>query len=225
MKSPIAIDVLEIVGFANVLLDTMLPSIVPPIFRLKGNNEELYVPPYMFNAGHLCNATVISHSELMALQSAQEVTLFDTKPFAAGRDFELWLDLERKPHYKPRGLAHEALLVLAKKYIQKAEEALENGNMTDAERFSSIALCADDRLIKPLAIKAAICRINGDSSGEKLMAKLSAPRLCEDDFRRLVDPYYSKTPSNRTDGDKAYKTPSDLSSTRPMRSVAALHPA
>jgi hypothetical protein len=47
MKSPVPVDCLEIVGYANVLLDTMLPSVVPPVFRRKGGADEAFVPPYL----------------------------------------------------------------------------------------------------------------------------------------------------------------------------------
>ena len=179
MKSPVPIDRLEIVGYANVLLDSMLPSVVPPVFRLKGNPDEAFVPPYVFNAGYLCNATALSASELKALEQNQEITLFDGEPLAAQRDFELWLDQARHRHYEPRTQAHATLLALAKDHIQKAEQALKEGKTADAERFSGVALCADDRLVEPLAIKAALRRLRKDATGEGLMTKLAAPRMSE----------------------------------------------
>jgi hypothetical protein len=225
MKSPIAIDLLEIVGYANVLLDTMLPSVVPPVFRLKGKPDEAFVPPYIFNAGFLCNATAISASELKALEQNQEITLFDGDPLAARRDFELWLDQARQRHYEPRTQAHATLLALAIENIQKAERALQDGDTADAERFSSIALCADDRLVEPLAIKAAIRRLKKDPTGERLMTKIAAPRMSKSGFRTLVDSYCSPLPSPRKGCTPANQTLTDIVSGGPMFGMAEMRPA
>lgn len=225
MKPPIAIDLLEIVGYANVLLDSMLPSVVPPVFRLKGKPDVAFVPPYVFNAGYLCNATALSAPELKALEQHQEITLFADEPLAARRDFELWLDQNRHQHYEPRAHAHAKLLALAKEHIRKAGQALKDGNTADAERFSNVALCADDRLVEPLAIKAALRRLKSDATGEKLMTKLAVPRMTEGVFRKLVDFYCSTLPSARAGCAPATQPLPDLLSRRPMQGMAGMQPA
>jgi hypothetical protein len=218
-------DGLEIVGYANVLLDSMLPSIVPPVFRLKGNPDEVFVPPYVFNAGYLCNATALSGSELKALEQNQEITPFDGEPLAAQRDFELWLDQARHRHYQPRTQAHATLLALAKDHIQMAEQALKDGKTADAERFSGVASCADDRLVEPLAIKAALRRLRKDTTGEGLMTKLAASRMTEGVFRALVDFYCSALAPARTAYAPATQPLPDLFSIRYMFRMAERHPA
>ena len=225
MKQPVPMDGLEIVGYANVLLDSMLPSIVPPVFRLKGNPDEVFVPPYVFNAGYLCNATALSGSELKALEQNQEITPFDGEPVAAQRDFELWLDQARHLHYEPRTQAHATLLALAKDHIQKAEQALKDGKTADAERLSGVASCADDRLVEPLAIKAALRRLRKDTTGEGLMTKLAASKMTEAVFRRLVDFYCSALAPAREAGAPATQPLSDLLSVRVMFHMADMHPA
>src|ERR1039458_3440709 len=216
MKSPVPIDGLEIVGYANVLLDSMLPSIVPPVFRLKGNPDEVFVPPYVFNAGYLCNATALSGSELKALEQNQEITPFEGEPLAAQRDFELWLDQTRDRHYEPRTQAHATLLALAKDHIHKAEQALKEGKTADAERLSGVASCADDRLVEPLAIKAALRRLRKDTTGEKLITKLAAARMTEGVFRKLVDFYCSALAPARPACAPATQPLPDLFSVRVM---------
>ena len=64
MPTPWNVDELEIVGYANVLNDDMLPSVVPPVFRLRSDTKRVLLPPYSFNAGFLCNATEVPQSEL-----------------------------------------------------------------------------------------------------------------------------------------------------------------
>jgi hypothetical protein len=220
MKPPVLIDGLEIVGYATVLLDTMLPSVVPPVFRLKGEPDQAFVPPYFFNAGCLYNATALSSSELAALEQKGEITLFADDPVDPRPGFELWVDQARQRLYQPRAQAHAALLALAKDYIQKAEQALNDGQTADAERFSGVALCADDRLVEPLAIKAALRRLRKDATGEGLMAKLAAPRMTAGAFGKLVDAYCSVSAPARAAGPPASQPLPDLFSVRPMFRIA-----
>jgi hypothetical protein len=49
MATPRLITDLDIVGYATVLKDTMVPSIVPPVFRLKAD------PSCILPALHLCH--------------------------------------------------------------------------------------------------------------------------------------------------------------------------
>jgi len=85
MPTPWDVDDLEIVGYGNVLSDDMLPSIVPPVFRLRSAAKRALLPPYSFNVGFLCNATEVSQSELEDLRVSNEITLFhDVFPARAG---------------------------------------------------------------------------------------------------------------------------------------------
>ena len=133
---------------------------------------------------------MIAAAELKALQQNEEITLFEGEPLPAQRDFELWVDQAGHPHYEHRTQADAKLLAIAKDYIRQAEQALQEGRTEDAERYCGIALCADDRLIEPLAIKAALRRLKKDATGERLMAKLAEPRMSEAAFRRMVEYYF-----------------------------------
>ena len=59
MRIPWNVEDLEIVGYADVLDETMLPSVVPPVFRIKAEPQRAFLPPYSLNAGFLCNATEV----------------------------------------------------------------------------------------------------------------------------------------------------------------------
>lgn len=187
MQIPWSVDDLEIVGYADVLDEAMVPSVVPPVFRLKSDNQRIFLPPYSLNAGFLCNAAESSPSALEHLRDSGEVTLIDS-PFDARRDFCLWIDQSLEHHYEPLGEAERKMSSIADEEIVHAEAALSRGDLQEAERVSGIAISADDRRVEPLAIKAALCRIRGDAAGERLMAKLAAPAL-KDRFRLLVDAY------------------------------------
>lgn len=183
------LDDLEIAGYANVLKETMLPTVVPPVFRLKAHPQRAFLPPYSFNAGFLCNATEVPQSELEQLRGSGEITLFDV--FSARADFELWVDRSFQWHYEPRDLAEEKLHRIADEEIRAAEVALRMDDLEKAERLSGVAISADDRRMEPLAIKAAIRRIQGNTLGEQLMAELATPFLEKKLFDLLVDHYYS----------------------------------
>jgi hypothetical protein len=188
METPWNLDDLEIVGYANVLKETMLPSVVPPVFRLKADAQRAFLPPYSFNAGFLCNATEVPQSELEELSDSREITLFDDA-FPAHAGFELWVDQSFQWHYQPLDEAEQELRRIAAEAIRKAKVALGKGDLQQAERLSGVAISADDRRVEPLAIKAAIRRIQGNKTGEQLMAELAAPVMEERLFNLLVDHY------------------------------------
>jgi len=188
MRIPWNVEDLEIVGYADVLDETMLPSVVPPVFRIKAEPQRAFLPPYSLNAGFLCNATEVLVSELEELRDSREITLFDPA-FPARRDFELWVDQSFQLHYQPLDEAARNLSRIAAEEIKYAEDAFREGDVRQAERSSGVAISADDGRVEPLAIKAAICRIRSDKAGEHLMAKLAAPVLEERLFNLLVDDY------------------------------------
>ena len=214
MATPWNLDDLEIVGYADVLKETVLPTVVPPVFRLKADSQRAFLPPYSFNAGFLCNATDVLRSELEELRDSREITLFDDAiPARAG--FELWVDQSFQWHYQPLDEAEQKLRRIADEAIRNAEDVLRKGDLQQAQRLSGVAISADDRRVEPLAIKAAIGRIQGNKTGERLMAELAAPVLEERLFNLLVDDYCAS---------RQQPTPAALASSprRPMRGVARM---
>ena len=214
MATPWNLDDLEIVGYADVLKETVLPTVVPPVFRLKADSQRAFLPPYSFNAGFLCNATEVLQPELEELRDSREITLFDDV-FPAHASFELWVDQSFQWHYQPWDEAEQELRGIADEAIRKAEDALRRGDLQQAERLSGVAISADDRRVEPLAIKAAICRINGNRTGEQLMAELAAQALKGEPFNRLVGDYYA----SRQEPALAVVAPSPR---RPMSNVACI---
>jgi hypothetical protein len=218
MPNPWNVDELEIVGYANVLKSDMLPSVVPPVFRLRSDAQRAFLPPYSFNAGFLCNATEVPQSELEELRDSNDITLFDDA-FPAHAGFELWIDQVFQRHYQPRDEADRELSRIAAAGIENAEEALRRGNIEEAERLSSVAISADDKRVEPLAIKAAIRRAKGKTAGERLMAELAAPVLEERLFKLLVDDYCRTACKQPTEA-----APAPVQR-RPMQGVACLSSA
>lgn len=176
MAAPRQITDLGVVGYATVLKDTMVPSVVPPVFRLKTDPSCILFPPYAFSGGSVWNATEASPHDLERLAERNEITRFE-RPFPAQGDFELWVDQKMAAHYEPRAKADEALRSIANDSIRDAREAFAGGNQAEADRLCGVALSADDRLVEALAIKAAIRRQRRDAAGERVMGKLASRAL------------------------------------------------
>jgi len=205
---------LEVVGYANVFGETMLPTVAPPVFRFKADATRALLPPYHLNGAAVYNATAVSQAELEELRAAREITLFDDS-FAAQANYELWIDQSFQRHYQPLDEAESELGRIAERAIHEAEEALRQGNLADAERLSGVAISANDRRVEPLAINAAISRLNGDAAGERLMAELAASALEARLFKMLVDEYCKAAPRR-----KPAAPASDSGS--PMRQMACM---
>ena len=215
MEPPWKLDDLEIVGYADVLKETMLPGVAPPVFRLKADAQRTLLPPYHLNAGFLYNATEIPRSELEDLSGSREITLFDDA-FPAHAGFELWVDESFLWHYQPMDVAEQELRRIADEAIRGAEKAVRNGDRQQAERLSGVAISADDRRVQPLAIKAAIRRFDKNKTGEQLMAELAAPAMDERSFGVLVNDYYTSLKR------AAPAAPDSSPPRRPMSNVACI---
>ena len=174
MLSPWPVNDLEIVGYANVLNARMLPSVVPPMFRLRAEPQRILLPPYSFNGGYLCNAAEVPAAELTALADAGEVTLF-SEPIAAQADWELWVDESFQQRYEPQDEARANLDHIAETSRAEAIALFQQGNFAEADRLASVTISANDRKLDALVIKAAIRRARGDTNGELLMEDLALP--------------------------------------------------
>jgi hypothetical protein len=209
------VSLLEIIGYANVLPQSALPSIVAPVFRRKENPDSILVPPYSFIGGQfLCKATEITPYEFDSLEGRSELTRLQP-PIQAQIQHELWVDLYGRYHYQPRPQTRRNLDRIAQEELEKAETAFLNRQFEVAERRSSIVLLADENNIMAMAIKLAIAKTNRDhSSFETLLElvplntrhamKLSVEDLCE----RLVDASASKLPRAQSPMFKVATIPS-----------------
>lgn len=209
MANPLRVQDLNIVGYANVLPQTMLPSIVPPIFCLRSEPDRFFVPPYSFNNGHLYDAGEISNFELTALADDREVTIFP-EGFSAKVGYELYVDEEFQHHYQTREKVNASLDEIADRSIAEAESALIRGDFKEADRLAGVAISANDRKVTPLVIKAAVDRALGDASGERLMASIAQRFVPIPLFNRMVDHYDAPTVASTK------KPPSSQSAMREM---------
>ena len=193
MQQAIPVDQLEVIGYADVLDQGMLPSIVPPIFRVQGQPERSIVPPFSLNAGFVCGGSEIHSAELEGLRGTGEVVLFNN-PFPAKADFELWVDESGQYRYETRILSRANLRRIARESVQRAGTAFGEGRRAEAERYCSSAISADEKSLEAYVIKAAIRVRENDEAGERLMADLVSSYLDRSSFTNLVDTWLSMRP-------------------------------
>jgi hypothetical protein len=182
---------LEIIGYADNRDETMLPAIVPPVFRSISNPDVVLVPPFAVRFDVVARATQLSFAEAESLRDRQELTFFPASPRHAQPDHELWLRRNGEVVYQPALEARRELDLLCKLATRRAQLALAEGEMADAEAAASEAILSNDRSVAAFAIKAAIRRKLGKPNGERLMAELAGNLLDSDDFGSLVDRYCS----------------------------------
>lgn len=193
MREPLPITDLEVIGYANRLTETTRPAVVPPIFRLKSDPARIFLPPYVIQEGFVCSATETTLAELARLDGAEEATSFG-QFLPASRDYELWIDEDGAPRYEPIAVAHAHLREIASRSIGIAVAALARGDDDGAKRACRTAISADDRLIEPLAIIAAIARRRNDRSTDRLMGKLAENRATPSGFEIMVKGYMGSAP-------------------------------
>jgi hypothetical protein len=185
MVDPRQIIDLEIMGYATVLKDTMLPSRVPPVFRVKSNPACILFPPFHFGDGCVWNSTEGNLEEVKRLLEREEITILQTS-IPAKQDYELWVDLEMMPHYEPRFQVRKALAKIAQESIAAANKALVSRDFKEANRLAGIALSADDHLLEPLVVKSVICHQTGDNKGANVLRKIASRTLKTSSFDLLV---------------------------------------
>lgn len=101
MTGPVAIESLHVIGYADVLSSTVLPSIVPPIFALNADPDHVLLPPYHLIGDSVWNAHRVTRAEADALQSAHELT-FLPDPIPARVGYQMFVDLQFRTDYLPQ---------------------------------------------------------------------------------------------------------------------------
>jgi hypothetical protein len=187
MSAAIPMEQLEVIGYADPPNEDMVPCVVPPVFRLIGEDRAL-VPPYLLSAGLVVRPVEIGMPEVEDLAATEDITLFENS-FPAQPDFQLWLDQFFNPHYENRATAEQNLRDLGRQFIHDAKAAFRASHFDKADRLASAAISADPRCMESLVLKAAIRREENDPEGERLMADLADPSLDRFLFGMLVDKY------------------------------------
>ncbi len=182
---------LEIIGYADDRDQSMLPAIVPPVYRSISDPGVVLVPPYTIHFDRVSGATQLPFSEAESLRDRGELTFFLESILAAKNGHQLWLRRTGEVIYQPEPEARRERQQLSGRAVQRAVVALEAHDLDTAEAAASEAILCDDRRVEPFAIKAAIRRIRGNSAGERVMAELTNDLIDSVAFGSLVNHYCS----------------------------------
>ena len=183
---------LEIIGYADDREPTMLPAVVPPVFRLLANRNMVLLPPYSLQFDGVAGATAVTMEVAEDLRDTKQIWLFPgdgAQPAQAG--YQMWLHRDGRRVYQPIHEARRTLDQLSEEAVQRASGLLKSGLLDLAEASASEAILSNDRRVDALAIKAAIRRRGNNSDGARLMEYLARPLIESAAFVTLVDHYAS----------------------------------
>ena len=172
---------LEVVAYADRLEPGMTPTIVPPVFRFRSEPAKVVFPPFRFEGNRVINGTVGFAKELRGFEQQGEVTKLP-EVLSARPGYELWVDEDMSVKYEPDSEVEKKLRGKAEDAIRQAKRAFLEGRFDAAEKFITTALSADDRLVEPFIISAAIGRIHGNLARVDLMRQAASSHCTGESF-------------------------------------------
>lgn len=183
-----SLDQLDIAGYANVLTESTVPSIVAPVFRDRENQDLYFFPPFIIHDRHLCDPSVSTKRDFDQLAQKGEVTVLP-EPFQARSGYELWIDDTMNAHYERASRVHETLVELSKTYTETAEALFREKKFEEADFYCSHAISANGNNITPWTLKAAIRTVEGKQENANLLGDLIRHICSKSTFDVLVNEY------------------------------------
>ena len=188
VRLEIDLNALEIIGYADRLVEAFVPQNVPPIFRLKEDPDRIIMPPFRTESHKIVYSTDGFQSDLdQAVRRGQATRLdqvIDTQP-----DHRLWIDESFQAHYEPADTVVETLQQLAKDRVGEALEALAEGRLGKAERLAQTAISADDTCFNAILIKGLVHQLRGDHDSVELLVEIAESMRPGADLQALIDFY------------------------------------
>ncbi len=157
------LDGLNILGYAESLGDRLVPHIVPPVYQLRDDPDKLLFPPFRLAGAEVLGGSIGTQAQMDQFVREGKCTRTD-KPILARPDHELWIDQNMQPRYEPFDVAENTLRQIAEDEAERGRQLCVQGEFEQAEKAANTALAADDRLVDPLVIKAAIARRQGNKA-------------------------------------------------------------
>lgn len=170
--TPIRLDQLLVVGYADALPEGKGPAIVPPIFQFREHPDRFLVPPFSLVGDWLAGHQSIDRAELKSLATSEEISLLDDgREQQARPDYLLWVDDEGHVAYQALIEARDGMHLIKQKHLDAATEALKLGEIDRAEKHAGIALGASEQALEPRSILAACYRQRGDVKALQVIEK------------------------------------------------------
>ena len=195
-NSPIPLDQLEIIGYADVLPEGKGPAVVPPVFRDRQDGTRCYLPPFQVAGRWLLDPQLVAFAEVQDLAQAQRLTLATDFQPPAQPDWQLWVGLDGTLHYDPLTDAKQHLRNLHHEHLEAATAALSKGKLEAAEEHAGIALAADDSALEPDALLAACHALRGEEKQVSLLRhEAEATGHSPETFGLLLKNYVGMVPA------------------------------
>jgi len=181
----VKIDQLWVIGYATKLTPLMVPTEVTPIFKYAKEPQSVVFPPFVISGDTINEATISTQHEFDMFVEAGQVTA-TRFPILAKANHTLWVGDNMDCCYEESVFARARLHVFAVEATSAALTALVHNNLLEAERESSVAISADDTMVDPLAIKAALRRHTGNETGYTVMLKMACGMCTPEYFSERV---------------------------------------
>src|SRR5205085_2047165 len=126
---PVALEHLDVIGYADVLPDGKGPAVVPPVFQVRTELDRCYVPPFRIAGNWLIDAKCISSTEVENLHKNEDITLPKGLKRPAGSEHQLWVDENGVLHYDPAANAKRELQRIYHEHLENGIVALKEGKI------------------------------------------------------------------------------------------------
>ncbi|MCP3959890.1 MAG: hypothetical protein GY719_18760 [bacterium] len=172
VESSFELKNLEIIGYADSLSRSLVPQVVPPVFRLVDEPERILMPPFRIMGDRVTAAASGCEADFERAVKRGQATRFEVA-VPARPAFRLWIDEALEPHYEDADKVSRALLQLAHKRARKAQEALAGGRLAEASRHAQAAIAADDGCLNAILVKALVHQLEGDHDSVEILTEIA----------------------------------------------------
>lgn len=181
---------LTIVGYNDLLEETMVPTVVPPVYRWDSDKGIFFLtPPFdaHVEAG-VIGGNRLTEADFNAAVQRGDITVFPETGGHPREGYTLWIDQDFQPQYEVGTRATENLKELAKDLVKQAKEVLRAGNRDrEALELARRAQSAADDLVDAYLVTAAIHKRAGENAKVGLMQDLASEFLDKEPFNNAVD--------------------------------------
>ncbi len=184
-ESTYRIEDLEVVGYADTLDESFVPTLVPPVFRLRDDPDRVLLPPFEIKDDQVVEVLPGAESDLERAVLRGQATRLD-EAIDAESDHQLWIDEELQPHYGVTADVLDGLRRLAKTRAREAQNAVTEGRLADAERLAQAAISADDGCLNAILVKALIETLQGNEDQVEVLIDVAENIVPGADFRAWI---------------------------------------
>jgi hypothetical protein len=167
---------LSVIGYADVINKTSVPRRVAPIFaNWEWSNcvlpalesSQCLFPPFRLVDDLVIGGIIAPLSDFKEFIGEKVTSIVPKLP--AVPQGMLWIDEKLGVHYGPQNIENNKLYELAAEKVKQGLNAFKSGNLEEALKCARWACAANQKSLKPIALEAAIYKIQENEPGFNLM--------------------------------------------------------